>query len=781
MSISSRLKLAVVSVFKEAVEKDTIRFKNFAAFLGIDLNPKKKTESANISKEASFEVEARSKGKVREAIRDWFIQVMGDYLPIGYFDKDERNSIESRKKMYQYLPDDLFERMQRSISLLIGTKARDSGYKDLSEDDLALTDEIIDDKLIEMLGYYQNNPSTLESVIVKTFSPKKKETTEKKFEPGPGEMWFTPTVTQAVYDNYKRFIEENKEKYSEKSKKEGIEVVKAPEDLGIFLNKTDTKAINYLNELKNFSIDIHDKDISTDPREKTPTISITFSIPELASKGGSLYRDVLYTKKLPASMGDLRANKKHPMSVEYASDKGVGVKFKDKSKNWEENTAETFKLTGFTNEASYKSFITKMIYEYTKENLSKSKNLDDLIADLGGSVAIRGRKDSKGNPVTISTIQDLEALGEIGGRDLTKEELKYKRKLEQVQKRYKWRQDAVNSKLNDALAVWGPTVQEYLYKISPEDGKSMRETIVRDDTFETMEQFTKNILYEGTTKAGLLGLLGTKEIADKALQLIFDERIDSGTYAWKAILKDYIQTKGHESHWFSRAVKLIMYKENLESAGKKGAALKKALKDSSWSIIESKYSNKDVNDYLKKYNQNVIKGISTLTEKIKELVNKNENSPAFKTFFERLNTWNDIIGKGLKPKIEGILDGDEPSPIAISKDLKSKMVSERVEMDSRTQDEIDELEGRKKRLEEELKKSNKDPSKDDKVKELDLKITNLKDRAIKKEVIDVSAPGGSKYLDDLVDYLIEERLQKAYIKKASTFLNIIKLAKMLLK
>ena len=44
-------------------------------------------------------------------------------------------------------------------------------------DDLVLDDEVIDNKIIDMLGYYQNNTPKLEAIINKSFAPKKRATT----------------------------------------------------------------------------------------------------------------------------------------------------------------------------------------------------------------------------------------------------------------------------------------------------------------------------------------------------------------------------------------------------------------------------------------------------------------------------------------------------------------------------------------------------------------------------------------------------------------------------
>ena len=208
MGIPSRLIIAVISQFKEAIDNDIRRFQNFSSFLGIDIKPKKEIEEKPVVKEASIEVDARAKGKIKDEIRDWFLKVMGDYLPIGYFDKSKRDSFEDRNRMFQYLPDDLFDRMEKKIRQIIGEKADLQGYKDLNTDNIVLDDEVVDSKIVDLLSYYEKNHTALGSVISKSLSPAKKETTEKRFEPGPGETWFTPTVSDALYDNYQKYINE---------------------------------------------------------------------------------------------------------------------------------------------------------------------------------------------------------------------------------------------------------------------------------------------------------------------------------------------------------------------------------------------------------------------------------------------------------------------------------------------------------------------------------------------------------------------------------------------
>jgi hypothetical protein len=769
MSFPSRI--AVIGLFKEAVGNDVRRFQNLSSLLGIDLDKGPKRGSEVTEKDASFEIDARAAGKVKEEIRRWFIDVMGDYLPIGYFDKGKRDGIESRERIYQYLPDDLYNKMGEWLKKKIGAKAKLQGYKELSQEDLILSDEVIDSKLIDMLGYYQDNKAELSSVINRTISPKKRETTDKKFEPGIGEMWFTPMVSEALYKNYVDYLKD-------RAKQEGATNVPKPEDLGVHLDKPDPHIIKILDSLKKFNIEIHDQDISQDTREKAPTVSIKFSIPELGKRNSKLYGDVLFSKKLPASMGSLRANKLHPVSVQYSGtgDKGLGIRFDEKQKMWEDNTAEAFKRVGFVDREMYTNFINGAVSNFMDKVFTKGKNLDEMISDLGGSIALRGMKDSDGRPVSISSAQDLEDVMGFGGMDLTKQELKSKRKTEQVKKRYKWQESMVKDKLEKVLEVWGPRIQEYLFKLTPEDGKAMREAIVRSDKFPSMEDFINKIKTGQDTKASFRSLFQTKEIADKALQLIFDEKTDPGEYAWKVLLTDYIKNKGLESELFSSAIRIMLYKDLLDSEGKTGEALRKGLQDSSWSTINKQYSGSDLKDFLNKQSNNISKGLVDLKGTIQEIIKGSKGQSAFKQFFDRLRSWDSVVGKDMERKIERILDGDDPSPIKIGEGLKAKMVSVR-EMDPRVEADVKKLESKKDTLEKSLKDKGEDPSKSEELKDLDLTINNLVEgKTVKKDMIDVSTPEGSKYLDELINTLLEERIQKAYVKQAS-YLDIIRLAK----
>jgi hypothetical protein len=464
--------------------------------------------------------------------------------------------------------------------------------------------------------------------------------------------------------------------------------------------------------------------------------------------------------------------------VQYSGtgDKGLGIRFDEKQKMWEDNTAEAFKRVGFVDREMYTNFINGAVSNFMDKVFTKGKNLDEMISDLGGSIALRGMKDSDGRPVSISSAQDLEDVMGFGGMDLTKQELKSKRKTEQVKKRYKWQESMVKDKLEKVLEVWGPRIQEYLFKLTPEDGKAMREAIVRSDKFPSMEDFINKIKTGQDTKASFRSLFQTKEIADKALQLIFDEKTDPGEYAWKVLLTDYIKNKGLESELFSSAIRIMLYKDLLDSEGKTGEALRKGLQDSSWSTINKQYSGSDLKDFLNKQSNNISKGLVDLKGTIQEIIKGSKGQSAFKQFFDRLRSWDSVVGKDMERKIERILDGDDPSPIKIGEGLKAKMVSVR-EMDPRVEADVKKLESKKDTLEKSLKDKGEDPSKSEELKDLDLTINNLVEgKTVKKDMIDVSTPEGSKYLDELINTLLEERIQKAYVKQAS-YLDIIRLAK----
>ena len=411
MGIPSQIKLAVVSIFKKAAEGDLRRFQNMAEFLGINPGVKKETAPATAtptitkeqSKDASLELDARSKGKVREAVRDWFLDLMKENLPVGYFEKNKRDAFGMRDRIFQYLPDDLFNLMQQKIFEEVGDKAKKQGYKGFDPKDLVLDEEVVDSKVIDMLHFFQEKPAELKAAINAAFAPKKKETTDKRFEPGPGEMWFTPVVSEALYEKYSQYVTKNRSRYEEKAQKEGKDVVVSPENLGIYKNKADPEVIKLLNKIKRFHIQIEDSDISTDSKEGLPTVTIIFFIPELAKERPEIYDDILFTKKLPANMGALRANRPHPASVQFSGERGLGIRFDDVAKAWQDNTSEVFSKIGFSDYESYRKFVNVLTREYAKEELRKAKNLDELIAELGGSIAIRNKEDPEGNVVNVST------------------------------------------------------------------------------------------------------------------------------------------------------------------------------------------------------------------------------------------------------------------------------------------------------------------------------------------------------------------------------------------
>jgi hypothetical protein len=225
------------------------------------------------------------------------------------------------------------------------------------------------------------------------------------------------------------------------------------------------------------------------------------------------------------------------------------------------------------------------------------------------------------------------------------------------------------------------------------------------------------------------------------------------------------------------AIKALLFRDLKKSEGKNRAALTTAMRDSSWDEITSKYSIEDVGSFLKE--QNFAFVTEDLNKAIKKAISKNENSPAFKTFFSRLRTWADIAhGKTLQTKLERILEGDDPSPVTMDEALKAKIVREYKETDPRIEDELTELEEDKRHLEKEKEEQvEEDPDLNLELEETNKKINALKEKSIKKERIDLSVPEAKGYLEEVIKKLIEERLQKAYVRdftKKASCLEFIK-------
>jgi DNA-binding ferritin-like protein len=778
MNIPSRMRLAVVSIFKAAAEGDQRRFQNFANFLGISLKPKQESAPApeEQTKEAAMEIDARSKPQVKNAIREAFINFLKPYMPIGYFEAGKRDTFKVRNEMFQELPDNLFNAMQHKIIEILGDKAKREGYK-LNTGDIVLEDESVDSEIIKMLDYYKKNPENFEKVINFAFSPARKDTGGKRYETKPGETWFTPIVSDELYAKYKKYIADNREGLRQRAQREGKDEITTPEAMGIYKGKADPYAIRILDGLKKFNIEVKDKDIAMDTRESLPTTSILFFIPELAKARPVIYDDILFRKKLPANMGPLgRENKKHPVTVQYSSDKGLAIRFTEVYKAWEENTSQVFKILGFTDKASYQRLVQVAVRYYGQATIRNAKDLDTLISELGGKISVRDKMDPKRDTKTISTAEDLGELQEYGGEQVTKEELKSTYKPEKTIEKYKQQDKEIAEKLQKVKDMWGDKIQAYLFNISPEDGKAMREAIVRTETLPTIKDVTLRIK-AGELRVGFANLINTKEVAEKTLEFIFDERTPQGENAWRVLIKNYILTQGLQSDEFVMAIKALLFRDLKKSEGKNRAALTTAMRDSSWDEITSKYSIEDVGSFLKE--QNFAFVTEDLNKAIKKAISKNENSPAFKTFFSRLRTWADIAhGKTLQTKLERILEGDDPSPVTMDEALKAKIVREYKETDPRIEDELTELEEDKRHLEKEKEEQvEEDPDLNLELEETNKKINALKEKSIKKERIDLSVPEAKGYLEEVIKKLIEERLQKAYVRdftKKASCLEFIK-------
>jgi len=805
MGISSRLMMAVVSTYKKAADENTARFKNLANFLGIDLSKQKKPTA----KEASLELEAVAKAKFTDYIRDWFFggpsmrkddsPIMKDYLPYDYVDQDNRQANEILNDMYTKLPSILHASMKSSLKENIADVSKKLNYPLESEDvSVVYDDELIDEKVTEMLGYYQNNKPKLESTIQKTISQKSRDTetdsdevsddikgefaNAKKYKkPGAAKMWFTPTVTPMLYKNYVSYIEQKKGKIEEKATEEGKKVVAKPEDMGIFKDRADPYLIKILGEMGKFHIDIHGHVETTDRGEAAD--EYTFSIPELADsgKGGNakLYGDILFTKKFPASFRSIvRANKLLSISVTDVKENSLNIQVDTIQKEDVSKSVGFLREHGFGSYEKYSKFINTLVRDYVKSNILKSKNMDELIEFLGGDVKIRlkDREESKkkklkknkpgaepgsepddkdqkrdtakeyeeekipsyaGKTVSVTSVADLESLPEFGGKSVTKEQLQSTQEKEEIIEYSEKKENQLKAQIDAAVAVWDKEMQEANFAVDSNDGAAMIKTVAA--TFPSLREVI-NSIKEGNKQIGFPALLRTSEIIERVMKIIFEETTSSGPHGWKVHFINYLKKEGMASDLFKEAIKVLLYRDHLLSKKVNDTELFTKLRDLG---SKAPYSDNDIKEYLNKRNLDgaIEKGASGLRSSIKEAINDNKNSPAFHKFFNRIELWKSYINKDIKNKVSRVLDGDDKSPIPIPANLKGKMVSEREELDVRIdpkklEKEIEDLEKEKKRIESRLSIMEVQFDQDEEWEEIDGKLKALKGKKIKKQRID---------------------------------------------
>lgn len=824
MGIPGRLLVSVVGMYKQAADDNTKRFYNLASFLGINLkSPEKAKEMSKESSEltaSEMELEASAKASVLSKVKEWFTDLLGDYLPEGYFKEENRKKYPQRDKMYADLYKIMFYGMKDSLEREFYDLANKQGYQ-LNHRDLESLYEpyTIDGEVLKMLASYKKDPKPIKSAIHKTLLKKDGFLSKAKdggleTVPGlnrPGLLWFSPIVTPELYARYEELIKNNPEKYKNKT----------PEDLDpkVVKDKADPNIIEILSSAGKFDIDILDVNASS-----AKGLSVTkyrFRIPLLDKH--DLYKGLTFDRKFPPGKHHLRQDKLYDVVVKETGKKGLMlvVKVLDEVES-EENLSRVYQH-GFIDYATFKVFTNMLVNDYVRE-ITKRKDLNELIADMGGEVKLRvksergrsddedlaeeeaklekgkkkkddgGQKTDRREEKTIGQVDSLGDLSSYGESSYKKEDAGSKG-LSDPEKIRKYKQDTeqvLKDKQDEVVSVWGPYVSEYLFSLTPEEGRAMAEAIVKKSTFKKLNDIIFKIVSGDNIQYNLGALLVSKEVVRKALMIIFSESTAWGISGWKVLLEDYIKNDiMNDFPEIEQAVRALIYRESLEGSGgengKKLSAveIKEAMENAFNSGIPyKKYTASDINKYLSQVLTPVFFSNYTdkfLNPKIKESILSLRDHPAFKRFFERLKVWDDVlVKKWLWTKLDNVLAGDAPPPIKVPKDLKATMVTD-ISTDVRDKDNLEKLEKQLDAVEEKLKAENKNPEEDKTWSDLQVRLKNIKNKAIKTDRIVVTddsgelTGSGEKFLDKLIKHFIDDRIKQITVKNAS-YSGIVKLA-----
>lgn len=682
MDISKNVLYGVISKYAAEVNENYRRFENLESFLG--LNSAK--EETSQEKEAA----SRSKRDVQKLLREWFFDIVSKFVRAGYFSQKNRAQHEWRDEVFQNAGKTLYDKLRYALMGRLGQKIKSTLGTNVNIDELSLPEDIVYEKLYDLLSDLQSNPSFLNKIVNRWvgqeggFKEVLPEATveeagkaiRKEYKPGMAEFWFRPLVTDDVYDNYSKYLEKNTDdKFKDlldKVRKDTGRDKLIPEDVGIFKGKPDPKAFDILNQTKNFNLDIHDASSSYNPKEKADTWEITFSIPELSNKIPSIYGDILYRSKIPASVRYLDPTDKIPVSVQHSYEtksgkRGMSLRLDDVFKNWTEDTMDTLNNVGFVSKDRFDKFIDAMSSVFAQQWIT-GKNLDEMVSDLGGDVRFHGKSFASADDLT-------DLVDQISGRPSTKEEMRAVREKGEFEKR----DQLIKNLLSSAVDVAGEKVQKYFSSIDKDESENMRQAVIKAGDFPSIKELT-SALMSGSTKIGFANLFNSREFVELALRLIFDPRVSPGESAWGMNLVNYLKSKAFESDTLKDFVKVVAYKNALVEDGKSGAALKDALSKVTLLDISKKISDSDAysvwSDFMN-VGSTTRKLVGSLRASIKNVIESDlRSNPSFKKFWERRRVWDSAIKPDVETKVERILMGDDtiPRSVEIPTELKSKIL-----------------------------------------------------------------------------------------------------------
>jgi hypothetical protein len=415
---------------------------------------------------------------------------------------------------------------------------------------------------------------------------------------------------------------------------------------------------------------------------------------------------------------------------------------------------DQFKETGFIDHADFKSFIMKLLNTYVMNDVVKQKSLDEIISDLGGKVQVQGVVNpDTGEPANFGSVADLKDIVEAGGETLTREQLRGTKEEKTVKKYNEKAMELFREKVDKAVDTGGEKLRGFLFKITPEEGGAMKKAIVNSSIFPSVKNIIEKIKSGKDKQTGLEGILQTKEIVSFVTSILFDsEKYLADPQAVMTYTRDYIKSNDIlKNNDFADAVRLLLFKQDLQIKGLKGEALGTTINAADWTTLRSQYDNQKVKNYLNDTSRGVsIKvAINSIVEKIAQIV---QSDPAFKRFHDRIRVWKSYEGKVVQREVDDILEGDKPLPkgVEVEDDLRGKFVSEKEETDSRTGEPVKSRGGKP------IVKDYIDPEK-------------MQASKVTQNDIDILAKA-------TYNYFSRQLLQKAYSPEEISYLDLVKCA-----
>lgn len=774
----SRMIEATISRYSaEGVEElSKKRARRFLDFLDISPEEFFGVGEGRQSREASVRmVEAVSK-EYQRGVVDWFLKEIKDILPVGYFEKENLENQPWLKQFVDGLYLSLKDASKFSLRQAIKGLATEAGLKGIrSEDDVFISDDEAEEYLPILLEFIKQHKETIQESLGENIqrylrAGPKSDPERRRPERQFAEAFFQPRVDSKLYGRYKEYLVKNADRYPEllsKAKEKGRGLM--PEDIGIEEGKVDPYAVDILGKMKNFKVQIHDRRPVLDPREKTTTWQITFSIPALAKEQPSLYKDALFTMRLPPEVYARQfAEEREKADEDYVAletlgmspKKGVTLRFTDTYDAYSRGSAAVVRRTGFGSPDIAKLFMHKVIggsfVNYLKNRVFE-RDIDKAIEVMGGSIGIRG----KGKLLPGG---EFETMGEYGGEEPGIREETRERSEEEAREEISQQRSETAQKVRDVVDVYGSeTVQQYLMSMDPDEAEGMKKAIVNE--FSSMRDVVEKAK---TGKAiSYKDLLETEEIISEIVNFIFDPALEDVESEWGTEIRGIMTGDAiRRIPGFRDAVALEIYRQRLLAELKNPARVTQKIVVTPLSEIRESVRDEDVVGYMR----SIItpeQYTSDLRKKLQDIIKDlgSRNHPAFRYFFQRRKAWHGYLKPQLVKFLTDAAFGIANTDFIEDKTLKVRMEKLLTEEERRL---FREKKDRRKTLNREIRKAQKE---EDSKKEQELR--SQVETEFSTPIVNLESDNTAKFFDFLRKEFISDVIRRKTVRtKQSDEINL---------